>query len=352
MSLKEKLHDIVLKYQKKTPHLQVHLQSSLLEHSYAYGTQGSEQPFHSASVGKMMTAVLVIALIEQSKLDWDTPVNTLLDATSLNHLFVVKGVDYQNEVTIHHLLSHTSGVNDYFDGKTKGHPRFLKEVLKNQDRFYHPTELIQFTQYHQQAIGKPGSQFLYSDTGYLLLGLICEAVYQKPFYQILKDELFIPLEMKDTGLLFYDPSCQVERLAPVMVYHQDLRLKPVLSIDFSGGGLSTTLTDLARFLNALQQGNVVSQESLAKMRVFQNRFIPGIQYGLGLMEVQFEKLFFLLKGFPRLYGHLGVLGVHAWIDPESNDAFVINVSDMGKMGLSFRLLIELVSLLKKERQKK
>jgi len=78
------------------------------------------------------------------------------------------------------------------------------------------------------------------------------------------------------------------------------------------------------------------------LATFKHHFNAGMFYGLGLMELRFEKFFFLLKGLPRFYGHLGVLGVHAWVDPNTGNTIIINVSDMSKMVSSFNLLISCV----------
>jgi D-alanyl-D-alanine carboxypeptidase len=331
--------------QSKFPHLQVLISHPLMSDDLIYSKDGTQPPFHSASVGKMMTAVVILKAIENNLLQHSTRVVDLLDFSIIDGLF-----ENASKVTVEMLLAHMSGVNDYFSGQFSKTESFLDRVIKEPNKHYSPKDLIHFTQTHQQPISQPGISFHYSDTGYVLLGLIAEAVYKKPFDQVLRDQIFNSLGMNDTGLLFYDSRTNPEILAPVIVQGVDLRNTASLSIDFSGGGLQTTLKDLKRFLQGLFQEELVSKQSLKKMMDATNHFEAGMYYGKGMMELRFEKFFFLLKGLPRYYGHLGVLGVHAWIEPESGVIIIMNVSDMKKVVSSFRLLISLVQILQSKRR--
>jgi len=70
-----------------------------------------------------------------------------------------------------------------------------------------------------------------------------------------------------------------------------------------------------------------------------------------LMQIHFEEFFFLLKSLPRLQGHLGVTGVHAWFNPNNKDSFVLNVGNTKDMVKSFKLLIMIVQLVAREYKK-
>jgi D-alanyl-D-alanine carboxypeptidase len=146
-------------------------------------------------------------------------------------------------------------------------------------------------------------------------------------------------------LCFYSDGFDQEALAPLYINGVDVHLFRSISADFSGGGLSITAEDLLKFLDALQSERFVSQQSLDMMATFEHKYIKGIHYGLGMMQVRFEEFFFLLKGLPRLQGHLGVTGVHAWYDPDTQASFVLNVGNTKDMGDSFRLLIQIIQIL-------
>lgn len=346
----QKLLTVIKSYARKTKTLQVRIDTSIINEPVIFETGHECQKFHSASVGKLMTMVLVVQTIESGMLDWDSPIAPFFQTDYLNRLFESDGKDYQNDVTISHLLSHTSGINDYFEGKSDLNPSFLDIVLRDHDRFFTPNDLIDVTRNHQKAIGRPGERFLYSDTGFVLLGLLLERIHQKPFHELLSFHIFDPLGMNDTTFMFYDPRFNQDELAPVIVRNQDIKSYKSLSLDFSGGGLSTTVSDLSKFMKALRDSILISTESYQHITRFNHRFVSGMYYGLGLMELRFEKVFFLLKGYPRFHGHLGVLGVHAWFDVEHGDIYIINLGNLRDMAKSFQLLIKLVSIIKKDRQ--
>ena len=250
-----------------------------------------------------------------------------------------------------HLLSHTSGVNDYFEGSTIDGSRFIDEVLQHPDTLWTPEALLDYTRHHQRAVGYPGQRFLYSDTGYILLGLLIEELLAIPFGQALDEYIFRPSGMSESTLCFYREGWDQQTLAPLYVDGVDVHGFTSLSCDFSGGGLSVTARDLLRFLDALGSLRLVSRDSLDQMSTFDHRFRRGLHYGVGLMQIRFKEFFFLLRSLPQLRGHLGITGAHAWFDPMTGDSFVLNVGDTEGMVMSFRLLITIVQLVRREHKK-
>ena len=292
-----------------------------------------------------MTAALIFMAIEQGKLSLETRVDNILEKETVDGLFVFENTDYRSEVTVRHLLGHTSGVNDYFESKTFDGSSFSDDMINNPDTFWTPEMLLDYTRNRQRAIAKPGEKFFYSDTGYVLLGLIVEAVFGMPFHQALETYLFQPADMRETHLCFYSEGFDQNALAPAYINGIDVHLFRSISADFSGGGLSTTAVDLLKFLDFLQNEQFVSRKSLDLMATFNHRYFKGLYYGLGMMQVRFEKFFFMLKNLPRLQGHLGVTGVHAWYDPKTKATFVLNVGNTKDMAASFRLLIKIMQIL-------
>lgn len=343
----EKIEQLLKKNAKKAKTLQFAMNVPTLGIHYAFSSTVPNQRFHSASVGKLMTATLIFMAIEQEKLALETTVNSVLEQEKLDRLFVLKDTDYQSKVTIRHLLGHTSGVNDYFESKTFDGSSFTDEMIKNPDTFWTPEKLLNYTRDRQRAVARPGEKFFYSDTGYVLLGLIVEEVFGMPFHRALETYLFQPANMQDTHLCFYSEGFDQKALAPGYINGVDVHLFRSLSADFSGGGLSTTANDVLKFLDFLQHERFVSQHSLDRMATFDHRYIRGLHYGLGMMQVRFEEFFFLLKNLPRMQGHLGVTGVHAWYDPTTKATFALNVGNTKDMSTSFRLLIKIMQILYK-----
>jgi len=346
--LTQKIEKLIKQTEPKTKTLQFAMNIPTLGVRYSYSNTIPTQRFHSASAGKMMTSTLIFMAIEKGVLYIDTQVHTILEAGLLDHLFVFDDCDYQGEVTVKHLLGHTSGVNDYFEGKTLDGSQFVVDVIKNPDKFWKPADLLDFTRTRQSAVAVSGKKFFYSDTGYILLGFIIEAVFKIPLHKVLDTLLFKPAGMEETSLCFYGEGFHQTSLAPLYINDVDVHLFKSLSCDFSGGGLSTTSEDLLKYLEHFYSGSFINQESIDQMTDFENRFQQGLYYGLGMMQVRFGEFFFLLKGLPKLQGHLGVTGVHAWYDPGTKATIAMNVGNTKDMAMSFRLLISIVQIINKE----
>lgn len=333
------------KIKNKVPTLQIYMESTRDHYVYQYSNTKIDQRFHSASVGKVFCATLVMMAIEEGLLSLDTKIYKLLDAHLLENLFVYKGIDYQKEVEVEHLLNHTSGVNDYFEGKTKHHEKFMKQLMNDKNHIYTPYELLDFTRHYQKAIGYPSKKFLYSDTGYVLLGLMLEKIYSKPYADILKHKILIPLSLKDTALSFYDENFDKESLAPIIFKGVDMHLENSLSCDFAGGGLQTSTKDLAIFLKALFSLKLISQSSIDHMINAKFSFHGIMRYGLGVIEIKFHRIVPWMRNYPTLYGGLGSLSVHAFYDIEHKDVYIINLGTPSKMRLSFQILVKMTKWL-------
>lgn len=306
-----------------------------------------DTPFHIASIGKTFTAVLIARLQEAGKLKFSDKISSYLDANTLKGFFVYEGVDYQAEVTIQQLMSHTSGIADYFADPADTGQTIADLILAEPNRLWSPMDLIAFTRDHQQVVNKPGAAYHYSDTGYILLGLIIEKVSGKPFHENLKDEIFTPLHMDDSYLMFYSEPKKLPKreLAKIWFHGTEVSKFNSLSVDWSGGGIISTTEDLLKFHKALQGGQLISKETLASMENYNHKFITGIYYGLGLMQYRFEEFFFLLKGYPRMTGHIGVISTHMFYD-EVHDAYVImNYGSDAHMEKSVRNIISILGIL-------
>ena len=313
---------------------------------YAAGESNGEkiktdQPFHVASVGKQFTATLIGRLIDEGKIKLHDPVGLYLDDALLDNLFVFKGVDYKDLVTIQQLLSHTSGVADYFALKDNG---LMESLYQTPDKFFTPQELVKYTQEHQTAYFAPGNGYHYSDTGYILLGLIIESATKKPFHENLHEVIFDPLSMKDTYLMFYsEPQNGKRPIAEAWVNGHEISQFQSVSIDWAGGGVISTLDDLAVYIRALYQGRIISPETLEALNQFDYEFIPGIAYGNGFMQMQFDKFMPTLRFLPKMTGHMGVLGTQLFYDAATDMVYVSSLGSSDATAASVQTMIQTLS---------
>jgi len=335
----------------KNPHkpLQIKVYSQKLGLDYNFPSDSTNQPYHTASIGKVFTAVLVQMLAERGLLGVKDLIIRHLPPNTLERLFVYENTDYAGQVTLEHLLAHTSGIADYFEGNTTGRNSFLDEVLSNPQFRWTPQKLIDFTRERQKAVGVPGKVFNYSDTGYILLGLIIEKVTGKSFAKNLEDEIFQPLEMRDSYLMFYSEPENTPRKSIEKIWFNEVEVSGFesLSCDWSGGGIISTTADLLKFNQALRSGRLVQSITLEAMDACNHKFRPGIYYGLGMMEIRFKEFFFLLGRLPKIKGHIGILSTHMFYDPYRDAHIIMNFGDNNRMVESFRTLIEIENTLQR-----
>lgn len=314
---------------------------------FAVGTKNfsSDQPvtknsrFHSASVGKTMCAAVFGILADEGRISLDDKISLWLDDSILEGLFVVDGINHSDQVTIRHLLTHTSGVGDYFEDPVISGKTMLELITDDPDIIFTPEDLIAFTRDNQKPVGKPGQQFHYSDTGYTLLGLILEKIENKPYAQILKERIFDPLGMDDSCLWSH-----IEKPADIVgVYANgiDYSSRNALSLDWAGGGIVTTMDDLLTFMMALENGDLVSEGFYRQMTSFDQKFNKGIYYGMGMMYFDFSEMSFLMESLTGVYGGIGATGTYMFYDKERDTYYIANFGSLGFVEKSIQELIKI-----------
>ncbi len=314
---------------------------------FATGTKNlsSDEPvrtdsqYHTASVGKTMNATVFGMLVDEDKISFDDKIKTWLDDDILEGLFVFNGTDYSDQVTIRHLLKHTSGVACYFGDPVKSGKMLMELIIDDPDLLFTPEELIAFTRDNQEPVGKPGQQFHYSDTGYILLGLILEAIEGKPYSDILEERIFEPLDMKNSYLMFYQEG--PADMLGIYLNGIDLSGRNALSVDWSGGSIVTTMDDLLTFMMALVNGELVSGEVYQQMTDFSESFDNGIYYGMGMMYFDFSELSFLLGSMTNVFGGMGITGTYMFYDQENDTYFIAN---FGSLDFTEKSIEELIKI--------
>lgn len=225
----------------------------------------AETMFRIGSITKQFTSALIVRAIEAKKLQLDDTLDRFVPD------FPLQG----KKVTIHQLLDHSSGIRSYTD--------IGKEWEKVQ-----PLELS-----HQELLAlvagkpfdfEPGTGWRYNNTGYYLLGMVLEDLHDKPYAQIVRDELCTPLGLTRTR---YDSNKDVikNRAQGYAVDQGALCNDDPLGLSQPGaaGALLSTGADLVRWSMALTSGKVVSPTSYAQMT--QPLVVDGrdTHYGFGLM---------------------------------------------------------------------
>jgi CubicO group peptidase (beta-lactamase class C family) len=209
--------------------------------------------FRLASCSKQFTAMSIMLLVHDGKLRYDDKLTDVVPDFPA----------YGKSITIRNLLNHTSGLPDYEDlmaaaEKRKGVPLWT------------PTRQIQDAEVLdlliQEAAGKfaPGTQWSYSNSGYVVLGLVAAKISGQPFREFLRERIFAPLKMSQT-VAYEKGKNEVARRAyghskEAGVWKETDQSST--SATLGDGGIYSSLTDLAKWDEALAQHTLLSEKEM------------------------------------------------------------------------------------------
>jgi len=228
--------------------------------------------FDTASITKLFTSAAVLHLVGRGELDLET---------SIHHYVDLEGTTISPDVTLLHLLTHTSGIADDADEEAgeKYEDLFLEKpnyaIIETADF------LPQFA--HKEPLAAPGVECRYCNVGYVLAGLAIERVTGQSYRQYVFDEVFIRAGMLDSG--FYDRREAAPRVAEGWdlidgVWRSNIYSYP--PIGSPDGGAHVTAADLVRFIQAVRGGELLNAEFTTEFLLPQVEHDEATWYGFGL----------------------------------------------------------------------
>ena len=290
--------------------------------------------FAIASVSKTFTAALVLALAQDGTVDLDTPVRTYLPELKVNA-----------GITVRQLLDHTSGLRDYFF-----HPSIDHALLRDPSRHWDAADSMKYV---GKAYFKPGDGWHYSNTNYLVLGMLAERLGEAPLGDQIRTRFLEPLGLRHT---WYQPT-ETPTSAVARGYRFESTAKGARPIDLSdgsafmpftsvvtaaggAGGLASNSSDLARWARALYAGSALDEASVDAILGDISRtapYKPRVPYGLGVQRLDID-------GAPTL-GHSGrLLGFRSavrWLPEEDIAIAVLTNQSRTDPGIFVRALLKI-----------
>ena len=268
-----------------------------------------DTPIYIASITKLYTATAIMRLYEKGELSLDEPMSKYLPKELIQGIHIYQGKDYSREITIKQLLSHTSGIADYYTEKPKGGKSLFALFLEEPDRSWTVDETIEWARNKLEPNFPPGTDASYSDTNFQLLGKVIEAVANKPLHVVFEDFFFRPLELKHTWLVGRSEPQSTPLAAPADVFCNDKNISDIRSNGsyWADGGIVSTAEECIIFLKALKEGRIVRADTLKLMHNWHKLHFP-LQYGYGTMY--FKLLWFMktVMNVPPIWGHSGSSG--------------------------------------------
>ena len=242
------------------------------------------------SITKTFTATAVLQLSEMGALHLSDTVSRW-----------VATIPHADSITVEHLLRHTSGLFNYTDSQAF----FALVQSPDGPRVWRPDELIEYAT-GDNHLFSPGDRWAYSNTNYILLGMIVQEIRQQPLAAVFRQQIFAPLEMTDTFLDGEEPTAS--RLVPGYSVHPedsaqfiDVSNAMHVSAAWAAGGIVSAAEDLLTFNRALFGRRLLRPVSFSQMTDFTvaaDPVYPMVNgYGLGLVSME-------IAG-KACYGHVG-----------------------------------------------
>lgn len=253
--------------------------------------------FRIGSLTKQFTSMLVMQQVAKGRIKLDGHISDYLPYYRQ---------DTGQKVTIHELLNHTSGIPSY-----TSNPKFEADVSRN---YYTVDDFVkQFCSGELEF--EPGTKFVYDNSGYFILGAILEHITGKKFETLLKDDILIPLDMKDTGIDSY-AEILLKRAAGYQETVDGIVNAPYveMALPFAAGAMYSTVEDFYKWDQALYTDKLIPSEFKQKM------FTPGLgNYGYGW------KIFTTPEGEPGAGHEGGINGFNTLIQRFVQDHNLITI---------------------------
>lgn len=241
----------------------------VFNNSYGYANieqkikNNEKTEFLIGSITKLFTATAILKLEELGKIDLHNPISSYLKPD--NDIWGGNFPSFADTVTIHDLLSFSSGIED--------HRKFSSFVKFDLD-IKTPSDLLQFYSDYPLRF-KPGSYYDYTGSNYNILGAIIEEVTKMPLNQFFESEIFKPLHMNETKIAGTDFLNTLQEKNPELsigYIEKDKNSSKLIEADeinlstlFADSSAISTAEDLYVFIKALFQGKIISQEALKKI---------------------------------------------------------------------------------------
>ena len=317
----QRVLDSVYKATPETIGIMIHIESpdNNVSWSSAVGVSNKEtnallhrkQSVLIASNTKTFVATAILKLVENKQLQLNQPIKNLL-TNEIAEGFSKSGYNLSS-ITIKHLLSHVSGINDYV---TDDYFEFVKQHPKYQ---WTRTEQIKKSILLGEPYAKAGTKFKYGDINYLLLTEIIEKITNQPFYIAIRELInYDRIRLDNTWFVNLEKQSETSNSLAHQYSNKhewdSYNLNPSWDL-YGGGGLVSTTKNMALFFQALFEGRIIKDKQLIKeMHTY---VLPKEQsnYCLGLRNISF--------GNYEAYYHGGFWGTDVMYLPEMNTSIAV-----------------------------
>ncbi len=208
------------------------------------------------SVSKVVTGAMILQLQDEGILSIEDPLSKWLDMS------LIKEIENADKVNLKQLLNHTTGIKDYLAAK-----HFVNSMNKSYN-LETQEEKLKYV-YGKSAEFEPGLRYSYSNTNYVLLGLVIEQARNLPLWEVVDQFIATPLGLQNFEMGTHDNPIPDRAARPYLAVsgdkYNDVIQHAVADAATGDGGISTNMQDLNAFFEGLFNGSLLSSEALTQM---------------------------------------------------------------------------------------
>ena len=343
-ALERKLSQLAAKYDARsdTNSVRFALASPCRDWRWEWSAPGSVPQYFIASTTKLYVTAMIMQLRAEGRLDLDTPATDYVGASIMSGMHVLNGVDSSDRITVAQLLSHTSGIADYFEQRRRDGSTQIQAALR-QDFGWMFDDVLSITKEQfspRFAPSTPGKAF-YSDTNFQLLGAVVEAVTGSTYEQELQERIIGPLGLRDTYPFTLETIERYGSVATMLYGMQPVAIPQAMASVRADGGIVSTALDGITFLQAFMSGRLFPSTYLDEMQQTWNPVFPPLEYGVGIMRFALPRYYTLFKEAPPMIGHSGASGTVLYYVPELDLYISGTVNQIKKRSLVYNLMTRL-----------
>lgn len=350
-TLENRLEHIVIKYDNRpdTNDVQFALTSPSHNWSWQWSSPTEPKQYFIASTTKLYVTALIMQLRAESKVDIDQPAVNYLPQGVMDGIHIYKGMDYGYKITVRGLLSHTSGIADYFEQKQfDGSTTFDKFMVE--DFAWSFEDVISISKNNMAprfAPSTPGKAF-YSDTNYQLLGKVIEFVTGQAYEAALQQRILDPLQLRDTYPYTMATLEHHNNISAMLYGKEKMHIPKAMASVRADGGIVSTTEDGLVFLQAFMTGKLFPKNYLVEMQAQWNAIFSPMDYGMGLMRYDLPRYYTIFVKVPAMVGHSGASGAVLYYQPELDLYISGTVNQIKNRSLPYRVMTQLLMTIQNE----
>lgn len=303
------------------------------------GNISPQSQYYIASINKLIISFITLRLCQDKIINLEDKISKFLSTEMLEGLLVHHGKDYSGDLTICHLISHSSGLPCYLIDKRPDGKKNMDLILNGNDQSW-PLEKVVSEVKKMRFKFIPGTKgkASYSETNFRLLDRVLEVVTNKNIQDLLTD-VFEELEMNNTFVL---PLNYADGCAPIYFKQNKIEIKEYWKSTHHD--IASTAADQMKFIRAFFDGKYFSKEFINDLKKWNNIFFP-FKYGVGIQKFYIPRFLSPFKAVPEFIGHCGSVGSVAFYVPDKDVYITGTVNQTSNPNIVFQTMIKIVNKL-------